>query len=70
MLIGWVETQPFAKRARSFIARVHRKRTTIHDDGIQEKPLKYSPWNGTFFFFYKSHLLWFTSSQKEVGFRL
>ncbi|KAF4626888.1 hypothetical protein G7Y89_g11268 [Cudoniella acicularis] len=71
MLITWVSSQPFAHKARSSLASVGvRRRAYSNDisDGALKKPLHYSPWTGSFFFWYKNHLLMFRCVQKEVRF--
>ncbi|KAK0609272.1 P-loop containing nucleoside triphosphate hydrolase protein [Bombardia bombarda] len=72
MIIPWLVSQPFAHRARSSIAHIGCRRSHRggDDDKMQKKPLSISPWSGTFYFFYKGHLLWYRSMPKEVGFRL
>ncbi|KAK4151938.1 putative mitochondrial chaperone BCS1-A [Chaetomidium leptoderma] len=63
-------SQPFAHRARSSLARVGWRRSVVVDeDGMQKKPLHYSPWKGTFYFIYNKHLFWFRSVEKELGIR-
>ena len=71
MLVTWLYSQPFAHRASSFLASVGvRKRgfANGHSDGSQKKPLQYSPWNGSFSFWYKNRLLTFRSVQNENRF--
>jgi chaperone BCS1 len=68
MLITWVSSQPFARKAYSTIASVGSRRrgfTDGHLDGNQKKALQYSPWNGSFSFWYKNHMLTFQSVEKE-----
>jgi chaperone BCS1 len=71
MLVTWVSSQPFAHRASSFLASVGATRRGFangHSDGSQKKPLQYSPWNGSFSFWYKNRLLTFRSMQNENRF--
>jgi len=68
MLIAWLSSQPFSHKARSLLASVDARRrgsADDHSDGNQKKPLQYSPWNGSFSFWYKNRLLTFWSIQKE-----
>lgn len=68
MLVTWVSCQPFAHSASSFLASVGGRRRGFanrHSDGSQKKPLQYSPWNGSFSFWYKNRLLTFRSVQNE-----
>jgi len=67
MVIPWIASQTFAHQAQSLLAHVGRRRG--EDDGAEKKPLSYSPWDGRFFFFHKNHLLWFRSTEKDMGFR-
>jgi chaperone BCS1 len=41
---------------------------SIHPDRSQKKTLQYSPWNGTFPFWYKNHLLTYHSVQSDDSF--
>ncbi|KAK4032047.1 putative mitochondrial chaperone BCS1-A [Parachaetomium inaequale] len=66
----WTASQPFAHRARSSLARVGWRRSVVVDeDGMQKKPLYYSPWKGTFYFVYNKHLFWFRSVEEKLGIR-
>ena len=67
MVIPWIASQTFAHQAQSLLVHVGRRRGK--DDGAEKKPLSYSPWDGRFFFFHKNHLLWFRSTEKDMGFR-
>ncbi|CAM1503416.1 Fc.00g081920.m01.CDS01 [Cosmosporella sp. VM-42] len=69
MLITWVAAQPFAQEVRSSLARVGRRRMDTESHGTDKKPIKYSPWDGSFYFFYKNQLICFRSSLKDVGYR-
>jgi chaperone BCS1 len=71
MLLTWVSSEPFAHRASSFLASVGATRKGFanrYSDGSQKKPLHYSPWNGSFSFWYKNRLLTFRSVQNENRF--
>ncbi|PVH70485.1 P-loop containing nucleoside triphosphate hydrolase protein [Cadophora sp. DSE1049] len=68
MLVAWLSSQPFSHKARSLLASVDARRrgsADDHSDENQKKPLQYSPWNGSFSFWYKNRLLTFSSIQKE-----
>ncbi|KAJ5183265.1 hypothetical protein N7492_000881 [Penicillium capsulatum] len=57
MLVDWIASQPFVHNAHSLIARVRSpQRTSIQNQG-KKKPLTFSPWDGSFPFWYKGHLL-------------
>src|SRR5215469_4377628 len=69
MLIAWISAQPFAQKTRSSLVSAgatHRR--IFFDDcfnGYKKKPLSFTPWNGSFSFMYKNHLLLFRCVQKE-----
>ncbi|KAH9205186.1 BCS1 N terminal-domain-containing protein, partial [Leptodontidium sp. 2 PMI_412] len=68
MLVAWISSQPFSHKASSVLASVgamRRGSANDHSDGNQKKSLQYSPWNGSFSFWYKNRLLTFRSVQKE-----
>lgn len=63
-------SQPFAHRARPSLARVGwRQSVVVDEDGMQKKPLRYSPWKGTFYFIYNKPLFWFRSMEEKLGIR-
>ncbi|EEQ85995.1 mitochondrial chaperone bcs1, variant [Blastomyces dermatitidis ER-3] len=71
MLVTWVSKQSFARNARSSLVSVgakHRRAYTDDDSNKRmKKPLHFSPWNGSFRFWYKNYLLQFQCSEKECG---
>ncbi|KAL2372714.1 hypothetical protein RJ035_001101 [Blastomyces gilchristii] len=70
MLIAWVSTQPFAHKARSSLVSIDGMQRRAYADGLtkeyKKKPLRFSPWNGSFFFMYKKHLLRFQCMAKDT----
>ncbi|EDN02518.1 predicted protein [Histoplasma mississippiense (nom. inval.)] len=70
MLIAWVSTQPFAHKARSSLVSIDGMQRRAYADGLskeyKKKPLRFSPWNGSFFFVYKKHLLRFQCMAKDT----
>ncbi|OJD11466.1 hypothetical protein AJ78_07772 [Emergomyces pasteurianus Ep9510] len=70
MLIAWVSTQPFAHKARSSLASIGgmQRRAYANDlsNEYKKKSLRFSPWNGSFFFVYRNHLLRFQCVVKEI----
>ncbi|EDN03759.1 hypothetical protein I7I51_05369 [Histoplasma capsulatum] len=70
MLIAWVSTQPFAHKARSSLASIGGMQRRAYADDLsneyKKKPLRFSPWNGSFFFVYRKHLLRFQCVAKET----
>ncbi len=70
MLVRWVHTQRFVHNTRSFLACAGEKKVPPDNNKNEKKLLNFSPWEGTFFFFYKNHLLWYQSRCKEMSFCL
>ncbi|EDN04061.1 predicted protein [Histoplasma mississippiense (nom. inval.)] len=70
MLIAWVSTQPFAHKAHSSLASIGGMQRRAYADDLsneyKKKPLRFSPWNGSFLFVYKNHLLRFQCVAKET----
>ncbi|EDN11259.1 predicted protein [Histoplasma mississippiense (nom. inval.)] len=70
MVITWVSTQPFAHKARSSLASVGGMQRRVYADELsneyKKKPLRFSPWNGSFLFVYRNHLLRFQCVAKET----
>lgn len=57
MLVDWIAHQPFVRNAHSVIARVRSPQRTTIQSQEKKKPLTFSPWDGSFPFWYKGHLL-------------
>jgi chaperone BCS1 len=71
MVVTWASSQPFAHKASSALASVGPRRRGLDDDNSdesQKKLLKYSPWKGTFFFWYKRHLFIYRTMQSRYHF--
>ncbi|OJD26081.1 hypothetical protein ACJ73_02542 [Blastomyces percursus] len=70
MLIAWVSTQPFIHKAHSSLTSVGGMQTRGYTDELsneyKKKPLRFSPWNGSFFFVYRKHLLRFRCVAKKT----
>lgn len=70
MLIAWVFTQPFTHKARSSLVSVGGMQRRAYADDLsneyKKKPLRFAPWNASFFFMYKNHLLRFQCMAKET----
>ncbi|KUL81905.1 hypothetical protein ZTR_09532 [Talaromyces verruculosus] len=64
MVIAWIYRQPFAKEAHSLMARV-KTRDIAQDQSLKKKPLSYSPWDGSFSFWYKNHRLTLHCHKRE-----
>jgi mitochondrial chaperone BCS1 len=70
--MNWLYSQPFATKARSSLLHVGSSRDKIglnESDGAK-KPLNYSPWNGSFYFWYMNHLFVYRSRQSDNSYRL
>jgi chaperone BCS1 len=69
--MNWVYAQPFATKARS--SRLHvgssRDKVGLNESDGAKKPLNYSPWNGSFYFWFKNHLFVYRSRQSDNSFR-
>jgi chaperone BCS1 len=57
MLVDWIAHQPFVRNAHSIIARVRSPQRVSIQNQAKKKPLTFSPWDGSFPFWYKGHLL-------------
>ncbi|KAJ6021257.1 P-loop containing nucleoside triphosphate hydrolase protein [Penicillium herquei] len=57
MLVDWIAEQPFVHKAHSLIARVRSTQQTRDLSSTIKKPLTFSPWDGSFMFWYRGHLL-------------
>ncbi|KAJ6096610.1 P-loop containing nucleoside triphosphate hydrolase protein [Penicillium sp. IBT 16267x] len=65
MLVDWIADQPFVHNAHSLIARVRSTQRTKNLYSTEKKPLTFSPWDGSFLFWYKGHLLVLHCAVKE-----
>ena len=65
MLVDWIADQPFVHNAHSLIARVRSTQRTNSLYSTKKKPLTFSPWDGSFLFWYKGHLLVLHCDVKE-----
>jgi mitochondrial chaperone BCS1 len=68
MLLTWVSHQPFAQQASSILVRSGCRRGAYvvnRSDEMQKKALSYSPYSGSFLFWYKSHPLVFHSVKND-----
>ncbi|QKX61641.1 uncharacterized protein TRUGW13939_08793 [Talaromyces rugulosus] len=68
MVIHWIRQQLFSRKAHSVIARIKtEERTFVQDQPAREKPLCYSPWQGSFNFSYNGHQLVFHTRANEYS---
>ncbi|CAI7622361.1 unnamed protein product [Penicillium manginii] len=65
MLVDWIADQPFVHNAHSLIARVRSTQRTSNLYSTKKKPVTFSPWDGSFLFWYKGHLLVLHCQVKE-----
>ncbi|KAJ6105168.1 P-loop containing nucleoside triphosphate hydrolase protein [Penicillium sp. IBT 18751x] len=65
MLVDWIADQPFVHNAHSLIARVRSTQRTSNLYSTEKKPVTFSPWDGSFLFWYKGHLLILHCQVKE-----
>ncbi|PSN59001.1 P-loop containing nucleoside triphosphate hydrolase protein [Corynespora cassiicola Philippines] len=66
MLIFWVCSQPFARSARTSLARIDLESSTKPGSHAEKKSLHYSPCNGRSYFWHKHHLFVF-NRQRTLG---
>lgn len=57
MLVDWIAHQPFVHNAHTLIARVRSPQRATTQLRGRKKALTFSPWDGSFPFWYKGHLL-------------
>ena len=65
MLVDWIANQLFVYNAYLLIARVRSTQRTNNVYLIKKKPLTFSPWDGSFLFWYKGYLLVLHYNVKE-----
>ncbi|KAJ5695362.1 P-loop containing nucleoside triphosphate hydrolase protein [Penicillium solitum] len=65
MLVDWIADQPFIHNAHSLIARVRSPQRANNQCSTKKKPLTFSPWDGSFLFWYKGHFLVLRCAVKE-----
>ncbi|KAK8096425.1 P-loop containing nucleoside triphosphate hydrolase protein [Apiospora kogelbergensis] len=65
MVVPWLASQQFACTARSSLVKIRRG---LETEEAKKKSLSYSPYRGTFPFFYQGYMLWLSSMEKDVGF--
>ena len=66
MLISWVCSQPFARSARTSLAKIDLKSSVESGPHAEKKPLHYSPCNGRSYFWHKRRLFVF-NRQRTLG---
>lgn len=65
MLVDLIADQPFVHNAHSLIARVRSTQRTNSLYSTNKKPEAFSPWDGSFHFWYRGHLLVLHCDVKE-----
>ncbi len=68
MLLSWVSSHGIDKSARSTIARIGTKCTIAERRSNRlQKPLRFSPWQGSFLFWFRQHLLYYQAETINAG---
>lgn len=65
MVVDWIAEQPFVHNAHSLIAGVRSTQRSGNIHSTKKKPVTFSPWDGSFLFWYKGHLLILHCAVKE-----
>lgn len=69
MVLAWLTTHGLETTGRSTIARVGSQTYTRNDlVSDVKKPISFSPWSGSFLFWFKKHLLSYRTELKDAGF--
>ncbi|KAL5625701.1 hypothetical protein FOBRF1_000044 [Fusarium oxysporum] len=69
MIQCWISSQGLENAARSILAKVQTRQKASHGHGsCTKKALRYAPWEGKFYFRYKNNLLYYQTTQVDVGF--
>ncbi|KJZ70985.1 hypothetical protein HIM_09640 [Hirsutella minnesotensis 3608] len=70
MLLAWISVHGLDGSARSLLARVGPRQGNQDDQFSDEKKaLSFSPWNGSFLFWFRNSLLSYQTELKDAGFR-
>ena len=70
MLLAWISAHGLDGSARSLLARVGpRQGNQDHRSEDGKKALSFSPWNGSFLFWFRNSLLSYQTELKDIGFR-
>lgn len=69
MIQCWISSRGLENAARSILAKVQTRQKASHGHGsCTKKALRYAPWEGKFYFRYKNNLLFYQTTQVDVGF--
>ncbi|KAH6883603.1 P-loop containing nucleoside triphosphate hydrolase protein [Thelonectria olida] len=69
MIQTWISSRGLDDAARSLLAKVRTKQEAHEGhDTRTKKALRYAPWEGSFCFWYKKNLLFYQTTQVDVGF--
>ncbi|KAJ3453432.1 hypothetical protein MRS44_017679 [Fusarium solani] len=69
MIQTWISSRGLDDTARSLLAKVRTKQKAHEGhDPRNKKALRYAPWEGSFWFWYKNNLLFYNTTQVDVGF--
>lgn len=70
MLLNWITTHGHGCAARFSIARVQVSNDDDAGHGLnKEKPLRFDPWDGGLYFWFKNRLIFYHSELRDEGFR-
>ncbi|PNP51918.1 hypothetical protein FNYG_15871 [Fusarium nygamai] len=69
MVQTWISSHRLDGAARSMLAKVRTKENPNRENNPQgKKALRYTPWEGSFLFWYKNNLLYYRTTLVDVGF--
>lgn len=69
MLTSWITSRGLGDAARSFLVKTKRSRGSVGADGrTDRKSVEYTPFNGSFYFWYKCQLLLYSVHQENMGY--
>ncbi|KPA35241.1 hypothetical protein FLAG1_12079 [Fusarium langsethiae] len=69
MVQTWISSRRLDDAARSMLTKVRTKENPTRENNLQgKKALRYTPWEGSFLFWYKHNLLYYRTTLVDVGF--
>ncbi|RTE68422.1 hypothetical protein BHE90_017199 [Fusarium euwallaceae] len=68
MVQKWISSRRLDDAARSMLAKIRTKENPARENNLQgKKALRYTPWEGSFVFWYKNNPLYYRTTQVDVG---
>ncbi|RSL40394.1 hypothetical protein CEP54_016132 [Fusarium duplospermum] len=68
MVQNWVSSRRLDDAARSMLAKIRTKQDSTREKHLEgKKALRYTPWEGSFFFRYKCNLLYYRTTLVDCG---